>query len=257
MQLIFGEDNMEQKEDYVFGIHPVMEALNAGKTIEKVLIQKGLRGDGAWQLQQLLRQAAIPWQVVPVEKLNRITRANHQGVIALVTAVEFTTVEAVLPGVFERGETPFIILLDRITDVRNFGAIARTAECAGVHAVVIPEKNAARIGSDAVKTSAGALLRIPVCRASDLNETIRYLKNSGLHITACTEKTTSLLGTTPMNIPLAIVMGAEDTGIGHDIIRLCDSSVRIPMTGEIQSLNVSVAAGIVTWEVLRQRNQWK
>jgi 23S rRNA (guanosine2251-2'-O)-methyltransferase len=248
---------MFKKEDFIFGIRPVIEAINAGKNIDKVLWQKGLRGDNSRELGQLLHANGIPSQSVPLEKLNSICRANHQGIIALLSPIEFSSIENILPGLYEKGEMPFILVLDSITDVRNFGAIVRTAECAGVHAIVIPDKGSARIGADAVKTSAGALMKVPVCRSNNMFKTLELLKNSGLQLIACTEKTKHVIGTTDMNVPLAIVMGAEDEGISNDFLKLCDVRVKIPMQGSIGSLNVGVAAGIITYEVLRQRGLWK
>lgn len=248
---------MIKKEDFIFGIRPVIEAINAGKNIDKVLWQKGLRGENSRELGQLLHTHGIPSQSVPLEKLNSISRANHQGIIALLSPIEFSSIENILPMLYEKGEMPFILVLDSITDVRNFGAIVRTAECAGVHAIVIPDKGSARIGADAVKTSAGALMKVPVCRSNNMFKILEYLKNSGLQLIACTEKTNNIIGTTDMNVPLAIAMGSEDEGISNDLLKLCDVRVKIPMQGSIGSLNVGVAAGIITYEVLRQRGLWK
>ncbi len=234
-----------------------MEALKSGKSIEKVLMMKGLKSEGAYELLRLLNNSGINRQTVPVQKLNSLINANHQGVIALCSPIHFTNIETLLPGIYERGEIPLILILDSITDVRNFGAIVRTAECSGVHAIIIPDRGSARVGSDAVKTSAGALLEVPICRSRDLITSIKYLKDSGLKIIACTEKTGNNIGSsTEMKEPLAIVLGAEDEGIDSSLLKLCDIRVKIPLLGNIQSLNVSVACGIITYEVLRQRGIW-
>ena len=242
------------KEDYIFGTRAVIEAVKNKKPIEKVLIKKGLDNELYHQLFALVKADNVPFQFVPVEKINRITRKNHQGVIALVSAVEFAEIDTVLPGIYERGVDPFLLILDQITDVRNFGAIIRTAECAGVHAVIIPEKGMARIGADAVKTSAGAIHSLPICIAADLTAVVKFLKNSGIKVVAATEKATKNYTESLMNSPLAIVMGAEDKGISHSILKQADEQVQIPIHGTIESLNVSVAAALMMYEAVRQRN---
>jgi 23S rRNA (guanosine2251-2'-O)-methyltransferase len=241
-------------EDFIFGTRAVIEAIKNSKPVEKVLLKKGLDNDLYRQLFQLLKENGIPFQFVPVEKINRITRKNHQGVLAFVSAVEFADIETVLPGLFESGVDPFVLILDQITDVRNFGAIVRTAECAGVHAVVIPEKGMARIGADAVKTSAGAIHSLPVCRVENLVPVIEFLKNSGIKIVAATEKSTQTYTDSQMDVPLAIVMGAEDKGISRQVLKLTDEQLKIPLHGQIESLNVSVAAALMMYEAVRQRS---
>ena len=248
--------SMQKKEDFVFGIHPVMEAIQSGKTIDRILMQKGLRSDASKELTFMIRQHQLPVQMVPQEKLNSITRANHQGVIALLSPIEFSSIENILPGIFEQGENPFILILDSVTDVRNFGAMVRTAECAGVHAIIIPERGSARIGGDAVKTSAGALLTVPVCRSFNLQSTLELLKNSGIKVLAVTEKTNILPSKIEMDVPLALILGAEDVGISPELLTMCNGRVMLPMFGNIKSLNVSVAAGILMYEVLRKRGKW-
>ena len=237
----------------IFGIRAVIEAINSGKEIDKVLLQKGERGDLFKEAFDLIRQHEIPFQYVPVEKLNRITRKNHQGVIAFVSPVTFYDIENYLPTLFEEGKNPVILVLDQVTDVRNFGAIVRTAECAGVDAVLVPDKGAARINADAVKTSAGALHLVPVCRTKDLKKSILYLQQSGLKIIAATEKSSENYIKTDYRGPVAIVMGSEEFGIDRQILDLADDRVQIPILGKIQSLNVSVAAGLLVYEVVRQR----
>jgi len=241
------------KEDYIFGTRAVIEAIKSRKPVERVLIRKGLDNELFHQLFSLIKENDIPFQFVPVEKINRVTRKNHQGVLAFISAVEFADVETVVPGLFESGVDPFVLIVDQITDVRNFGAIVRTAECAGVHAIVIPEKGMARIGADAVKTSAGALHHIPVCREKDLTSAISFLKNSGLKIVAANEKAKITYTETQFNIPVAIIMGAEDKGISSQVLKVADEQVKIPIHGKINSLNVSVAAALMMYEAVRQR----
>lgn len=241
-------------EDFIFGIHAVLEALKSGKTIDKIQINRELKSEALTEIRQLARERKIQVQPVPVNKINRITRKNHQGVIALMSPVEFQSIEDLLPELFEKGETPFLMVLDGVTDVRNFGAIVRTAECVGVHAIVIPEKGAARVNADAMKTSAGALNRVPICKARVLPGVIKYLQMSGLTVAGITEKGADSVYDPDFKQPLALVMGSEETGISNQILKRADHLCCIPMKGEIASLNVSVAAGIAMYEVLRQRN---
>ncbi len=242
------------KEDYIFGTRAVMEAIKNARPIERVLFRQGLDNELFSQLFHLVKENNIPFQFVPVEKINRVTRKNHQGVLAFLSAVEFANIETLLPGLFEMGRDPLILILDQVTDVRNFGAIVRTAECGGVDAIVIPEKGMARIGADAVKTSAGALHYVPVCKTASLATTIKFLKNSGLKIVAATEKSNRVYTFADLNSPLAIVMGSEEKGISPDILNLADDRVKIPVYGKIESLNVSVAAALMIYETVRQRN---
>jgi 23S rRNA (guanosine2251-2'-O)-methyltransferase len=241
--------------NFIYGIRPVMEAIHAGKEIEKIYITRGARGDLMQELKQLMREKNILYTEVPVEKLNRLTRKNHQDVVCFISSVTYQSIEDIIPFVFEKGETPLILILDRITDVRNFGAIARTAECAGVHAIVIPAKGAAQINSDAVKTSAGALNSIPVCREKNLRNTIDFLKGSGLQIIAATEKTSDLVYAVDYTSPSAVIMGSEEDGISSDLLKLADKKIKIPLFGTIESLNVSVACGVVLFEAIRQRQK--
>ncbi|PTN08117.1 23S rRNA (guanosine(2251)-2'-O)-methyltransferase RlmB [Mangrovibacterium marinum] len=247
------EQRQQKSDDMIFGIRAVIEAINSGKEVDKVLLQKGERGDLFKEAFDLIRQHQIPFQYVPVEKLNRITRKNHQGVIAFISPVSFYDIENLLPGLFEEGKNPVILVLDQVTDVRNFGAIVRTAECAGVHAVLVPDKGAARINADAVKTSAGALHLMPVCRTRDLKKSVLFLQQSGLKVIAATEKSSENYIKSDYTGPVAIVMGSEEFGIDRQILDLADDRVQIPILGNIQSLNVSVAAGLLVYEVVRQR----
>lgn len=242
------------EQHLIFGIRAVIEALNAGKDIDKILLQKGLNNELFQQLRKALRgKDHIPFQFVPVEKLNRLTDKNHQGAVAYLTEITYSDTEDLLARAFESGRAPLILILDRITDVRNFGAIARSAECAGVDFIIIPTRGSAQINGDAIKTSAGALHRLPVCREDNLKNTITYLKESGLQIIACHEKTEQLIYDCDFTQPTAIIMGSEENGISGEYLKRSDIQVKIPMPGTIASLNVSVASGIVLFEAVKQR----
>jgi len=243
------------KQEIIFGLRPVIEAVRFGKELDKILIRKGLSGDLYHELMGIVRASGIPYQIVPVEKLNRITRKNHQGIIAFISLISYSPINEIISQVFESGESPLVLILDGITDVRNFGAIARSAEVAGVHAIMIPERGGAQINSDAVKTSAGALLTLPVCRVSKLAESTAELKNSGLKIIGATEKADKVFYDSEMSGPLAIVLGSEDTGISREMAAICDTLVRIPRHGKIDSLNVSAAAAVLVFEAEKQRFQ--
>ena len=242
-----------QEKEMIFGIRAVMEAVEAGKDIDKVMVKRELSGDLFMDLQQLLRAYEIPMQRVPLERIDRITRKNHQGVIAFTSAVTYQKLEHIVPMLYEEGKNPFILVLDGITDVRNFGAIARTCEVAGVNAIVIPSRGSVTVNADAIKTSAGALHTIPVCREQNLKEAIVFLRNSGIKVVAATEKAAAFYTDSDFTVPSAIVMGAEDMGVATEHLRVSDELVKIPQFGRIQSLNVSVAAGVMIYEVVRQR----
>jgi 23S rRNA (guanosine2251-2'-O)-methyltransferase len=243
----------EEKDQLIYGIRPLMEAIHTGKEVDKILIQKGLKSELFHEFRKLLAERNIPFQFVPIEKLNRVTRKNHQGVIGFVCHVTYQEIENIIPMLFEQGKTPLIMVLDRITDVRNFGAIARSAECAGVDAIIIPFHNSVRVSADALKSSAGALNKIPVCRSYSMIRTIEFMQSSGLQIAACTEKAEKSYYHCDFNLPTAIIMGSEEDGISDILLKAADLKFRIPMVGEIASLNVSVAAGIVMFEALKQR----
>lgn len=244
---------MKEKE-LIFGIRAVIEAIEAGKEIDRIVIKRELQGDLAKELMSILKNRKdIFVQRVPVERLDKYTRKNHQGVIALLSAITYQHIDDIVPTLFEDGKTPLIMVLDGITDVRNFGAIARTCEVAGVDAIVIPARGSVSVNADAVKTSAGALLRIPVCKEENLNSILRYLRDSGINLVAATEKAVDTYTSANMERPTAIIMGAEDLGISPDNLRIADTLVKIPQVGSIASLNVSVAAGILIYEALRQR----
>lgn len=245
---------MKEKE-MIFGIRAVIEAVEAGKDIDKVLVKRELSGELFMELVQLLRTYEIPMQKVPLERIDRITRKNHQGVIAFTSAVTYQKLENILPLLYEKGKNPFILVLDGVTDVRNFGAIARTCDVAGVDAVVIPARGSVRVNADAIKTSAGALHTLPVCREQNLKEAIVFLKESGVKVVAATEKAARYYTEVDFTVPVAIVMGAEDVGVATDHLRVSDELVKIPQMGTIQSLNVSVAAGVLIYEGVRQRGR--
>src|SRR5574344_2680951 len=243
-----------KKESIIYGIRPVLEAIEAGKEIDKVLIQTGLKGDLFRELFALVREKKIPFQYIPLERFRKYTYGNHQGIVCFLSAIEYQSVYDIIPSIDEQGRVPFLLILDKITDVRNIGAIARTAECAGVDAIILPSKGGAQLNEDAVKTSAGALHKIPVCRHSNLVEIITFLQESGIEVVAVTEKAENTYFEKDLKKPLCLLMGNEYEGIAWDYLRKCDASVRIPMVGTIRSLNVSVATGIVLFEAERQRN---
>lgn len=244
-----------ERNEFIFGIRAVMEAIEAGKQIDKVLVKKDLSGELFSELLEMLRGRRIPVQRVPLQRIDKITRKNHQGVVALLSAITYHRLDHLVPSLYEEGLLPFVVVLDGVTDVRNFGAIARTCECAGVDAIVIPEHGSVSVQADAVKTSAGALLHMPVCRERNTVSAVRLLKDSGYKVVAVTEKADINYTMADYTGPVALVMGAEDTGISDEVIRLCDTFVSIPMFGHIGSLNVSVAAGVLMYEVVRQRLQ--
>lgn len=241
------------RNDYIFGIRPVIEAIEAGRDIDKIFVSKGLHSDVARELLDKAREMHVLVQRVPPEKIQRITRKQTQGVLAILSAVTYHRLDHLVPELYEAGLMPFVLILDGITDVRNFGAIARTAECAGVDAIVIPQHGSVSVGGDAVKTSAGALLHIPVCRERSVRGAVQFLKDNGYRVVAVSEKADINYTEANFTDPVALVMGAEDVGISPDVYELCDLRVGIPMFGKIGSLNVSVAAGVLMYEVVRQR----
>ena len=244
---------MIDKTQYIYGIHAVIEAIDAGKDIDKIMLSKTLNADTASDICTRARQLDVPVQRVPVQKIDRITRRNHQGVLAMMAAVTYYHLEDVVPQLFDEGENPFVVVLDGVTDVRNFGAVARTCECAGVSAIVIPDRESVSVNADAVKTSAGALNYLPVCREHNLVNAVKFLRNSGFKVVGTSDKSSTVYTQGDYTGPVAIVLGAEDKGISHEIMKLCDTQVLIPEFGQINSLNVSVAGGIMIYEVVRQR----
>ena len=244
---------MIEKNEMIFGVRAVIEAVQAGKEIDKVLIKKDIQSELSKELFAALKDRFIPVQRVPVERINRITRKNHQGVVAFISPITYQRTEDLVPFLFEQGKNPLFVLLDGLTDVRNFGAIARTCECAGVDAIILPSKNSVSVNADAVKTSAGALHTLPVCRENNIASTIKYLKESGFKIIAATEKGDYDYTRGDYTAPTCLIMGAEDTGVPYEHLALCDEWVRIPLFGTIESLNVSVAAGILIYKAIEQR----
>lgn len=244
---------MIDKTQYIYGIHAVLEAIDAAKDIDKILLSKTLNSETAQEIIEKARALRVPVQRVPVQKIDRITRRNHQGVLAMMAAVTYYRVDDLVPRLFDEGENPFVVVLDGVTDVRNFGAVARTCECAGVSAIVIPDRESVSVNADAVKTSAGALNYLPVCREHNLVNAVKFLRDSGFKIVGTSDKSQMSYTNAEYTGPVAIVLGAEDNGISPEIMKLCDTQVLIPEFGHINSLNVSVAGGIMIYEVVRQR----
>ncbi len=245
---------MSKETDYIFGIRPVIEAIKAGKQIDRLLVRQGLQGSLYHELMIEVRNHNIVYQIVPLERIELLTRKNHQGVLAWLALIEYQSITNLLPMVFDKGEDPLILVLDGVSDVRNFGAIVRTADCMGAHAVVIPEKGSARITADAVKASAGALHSFPVCREKSIVKSVEFLKESGLKIVTASEKSAVNVSQAVLTGPSALILGSEDAGISRELLSLSDLQVKIPMTGQIASLNVSVASGIFLFEIQRQRS---
>lgn len=256
MQQFQRNDRNEKRESnqMVFGIRAVMEAIDSGKEIESLFVQRGLSGPLFAEFKAFVKEYDIAYQLVPIEKLNRVTRKNHQGIIAVISPIVYHNIEELLPTIYEKGQTPLLFMLDGVTDVRNMGAIARTAECAGVQAIIVPKKGSAEINPDAIKTSTGALYKIPVCRQDSLSKAAKFLIDSGVQMVVSTEKTQDSIYDVDYTLPTCIVMGAEDVGVSDDLIRISDKLAKIPMYGEIASLNVSVSAGVVVYEAIRQRS---
>ena len=236
----------------IFGIRPVVEAIEAGREIEKLYIRKGAEGQLMTELRDLLLLCRVRVQEVPVEKLNRLVRGNHQGVVAQIAAIAYVQLDDILERVPD-DETPLVVVFDGVTDVRNFGAIARSAECAGAHGLIAPLKNSAPVNAEAIRASAGALTTIPVCRVGSIRNTIKTLQAEGFQVVAATEKSRKLLYDADLRRPTALVMGAEETGISKEVLKLCDERLAIPLIGRIESLNVSAAAAVMLFEVVRQR----
>lgn len=242
-----------KENDLIFGARAIIEALKSDKEFNKILIDKTVKSPFNTEIRVLANERGVNIQYVPTEKLNRLTRKNHQGFIAFISPITYHNLSDILFQVFEEGRTPLFLVLDRITDVRNFGSIARSAECMGVDAIVVPSKGGAMINSDSIKTSAGALHKLPICREDNLKITLNFLKESGINLVACTEKTDNYLADIDLVKPTAIVMGSEEDGISPEYMKLCHQKAKIPMSGEIESLNVAVSAGIVLYETIRQR----
>lgn len=245
---------MQKESECIFGLRAVIEAIKAGKQIDRLLVKQGLQGSLYHELMTEVRTHNIVYQIVPVERIELVTKKNHQGVLAWLSVIEYQYIANLLPMIFEKGEDPLIVALDGVSDVRNFGAIVRTAECLGAHAILIPEKGSARITADAVKTSAGALHSFPVCREKSIVRSVEFLKDSGLKVFCAAEKSGKIASEVQLTGPSVLILGSEDKGISRELIALSDDQVKIPMTGTIGSLNVSVAAGILLYEMVRQRS---
>ena len=242
-----------QDQTQIFGIRAIIEAINAGATIDKVFLQKGLRGELFTELESLLRKNDVNCSYVPIEKLNRLTRSNHQGAVAQISPIEFHDIEQLVLNVIESGNTPLFLLLDQLSDVRNFGAIIRTAECTGVNGIVIQKKGGAPVNGDTIKTSAGAVFKVPICKVDHIKDAVFYMQASGIKVIAATEKTENTLYDVSFKEPCAIIMGSEDRGINPSILKVVDVKAKLPILGDIESLNVSVACGAFLYEAVRQR----
>ena len=243
----------EKKMQYLFGMHPVLEAIKAGKKFDKVMLKQGLEGPQFKELMDLMKENEIPFQFVPVERLNRAARGAHQGVLAYISEIEYVDIEQLVNNALGRSENPLLVILDGVSDVRNLGAIARSLECAGGHGIIVPAKGGAAINADAVKASAGALMRMDTCKVSNLRVAAYYLQQSGFRLIAATEKTDNLIYDVDMTGPCAVIMGSEGKGISQSMLDLADAKAAIPMAGEITSLNVSVASAVLMYEAVRQR----
>jgi 23S rRNA (guanosine2251-2'-O)-methyltransferase len=243
-----------EKTEMIFGTRAVMEAIKAGREIEKIYIQSSLSNDLIKELIKTATEYKAPYSFIPQQKLDRLSSKNHQGVICVLSAVQYASLENIIDKCYQEGREPFFLIVDRVTDVRNFGALARTADCAKMDAIIISDKGNAPITGDAMKTSAGALSHMPVCRVRDMKATIKLLKENGIQVVACTEKASDLIYQNDFNTPLAIILGSEEDGISPQLLKDADRLVKIPMKGNIESLNVSVAAGIIIYEAIRQKS---
>ncbi len=242
-----------QEQTQIFGIRAIIEAINAGETIDKVFLQKGLKGELFSELEAVLRKNSINTSYVPVEKLNRLTKKNHQGAVAQISPIEFHDIETLVLNVLESGKTPLFLLLDQLSDVRNFGAIIRTAECTGVDGIIIQKKGGAPVNGDTIKTSAGAVFKVPICKVDHIKDAVFYMQASGINVIAATEKTEHVLFDISFKEPSAIIMGSEGRGINPSTLKVVDAKAKLPILGEIESLNVSVACGAFLYEAVRQR----
>ncbi|WP_228852354.1 23S rRNA (guanosine(2251)-2'-O)-methyltransferase RlmB [Aegicerativicinus sediminis] len=242
-----------KSEEKIYGLHSVIEAIKSGTTIDKLYIQKGLRGDTFLELQRLISESHLNVSYVPIEKLNRLTRKNHQGVVAQISPIDFMPLEELVIQAMESGNPPLFLLLDQLSDVRNFGAIIRTAECAGVSGIIIQKKGGAPVTADTVKTSAGAIFKVPICKVDHIKDAVYYLQASGIQVVAATEKSDEMLYDVDFKLSTGIIMGSEGKGINPSVLKAVDKAVKLPMLGTISSLNVSVACGMFLYETMRQR----
>jgi len=243
-----------QNQTQIFGIRAIIEAINSGETIDKVFLQKGLSGDLFTELESVLRKNTVNTSYVPIEKLNRLTKKNHQGAVAQISPIAFYDLEDLVMNVIESGKTPLFLLLDQLSDVRNFGAIIRTAECTGVDGIIIQKKGGAPVNGDTIKTSAGAVFKVPICKVDHIKDAVFYMQASGIKVIAATEKTENTLYNISFKDPCAIIMGSEGRGINPSTLKVVDEKAKLPLLGDIESLNVSVACGAFLYEVIRQRS---
>lgn len=243
-----------EKEHQIFGIRAIIEAIHAGKEIDKVFIQKDAQGDLMQELMKTMKKNNINFSYVPVEKLNRLTHNNHQGAVASIAPISFVSLETLVESVIESGKKPFFLILDQLSDARNFGAIIRTAECTGVDGIIVQKQGSAPVNGDTVKTSAGAVFNVPICKVDHIKDAIFYLQGSGIKTVAATEKTESNIYDIDFNQPVAIIMGSEDRGVNPSVLKIVDEKAKLPMFGTIGSLNVSVACGAFLYETVRQRS---
>lgn len=238
----------------IFGLRAIIEAINSGSTINKVYLQKGLRGNLFFELESLIKKQKITTSFVPVEKLDRLSKnKNHQGAVAQISPVEFEDLEKLIEETLEQTSTPLFILLDQVSDVRNFGAIIRSAECTGANGIIIQQSGSAPVNAETIKTSAGAAFKVPICRVSHIKDAIYTLQASDISIVAATEKTDNLIYDLDLNKAIAIVMGSEHRGVNPSVLKIVNEKAKLPLYGEIDSLNVSVACGAFLYEVIRQR----
>lgn len=242
-----------EKETQIIGIRAILEAIHAGTTIDKVFIQKNTQGELMNTLLKLLKQKSINFSYVPIEKLNKLSQGNHQGAIATISPILFIPLEELVEGVLTQKENPLFLILDQLSDARNFGAIIRTASCTGVDGIIIQKHGAAPVNADTVKTSAGAVFQVPICKVDHIKDAVFYLQSSGIKIFAATEKASQTFYDLDLKPAIALIMGSEDRGINPSVLKFSDETAKLPMQGEIASLNVSVACGAMLYEVVRQR----
>lgn len=243
-----------KNEHQIFGIRAIMEAVQSGKPVDKVFIQKDASGELMKELIKTLKRANINFTYVPTEKLHRLTNQNHQGAVASISPVEFVDIEFLVEQAQNSDRPPFLLILDQISDARNFGAIIRTAECTGVHGIIVPKNGSAPVNGDTVKTSAGAVFNVPICKVEHIKDALFYLQGCGIKSVAATEKTDQSIYDIDLKKPVAIVMGSEDRGINPSVLKIIDEKGKLPMFGNIGSLNVSVACGAFLYETVRQRS---
>ena len=243
-----------EKENLIFGIRAIIEAINAGKEVDKVFIQKDAQGDLMHDLMKTMKKNNINFSYVPAEKLNRLTSNNHQGAVATIAPISFISLETLVEGVIESGKKPLFLILDQLSDARNFGAIIRTAECTGVDGIIIQKQGSAPVNGDTVKTSAGAVFNVPICKVDHIKDAVFYLQGSGIKTVAATEKTDQNIYDIDFSEPVAIIMGSEDRGVNPSVLKIVDEKAKLPMFGSIGSLNVSVACGAFLYETIRQRS---